>query len=207
MNVVTQLIVNPSDRRILKDCADIHMQSIPDGFLPTFGATFLFHLYDYLASNDRSFLVVAISDGVTEGFICGSYGLGSLYRKFATRKFFSIIFPIGRHLLRKGVLKKTLEVLRYPTGSVHDELPGSEILNFCVAEGMQGKGVGKKLFSALCDEYSAKGIRKLRIVTGSEQKTAQWFYESKGAQLVSRVQIHGGDESLVYTYIVQEEIE
>lgn len=195
-----EIEIGPADPDDFADCAEIHIRTIPNGFLPSFGQSFLRRLYEFLATSPRSFLIVARSGGNTCGFICGSYGTGSLYRSFALQKFPFIVGPIFKNLFVKGTIQKIWEVVRYPAGEVQGDLPGSEILNFCVCEKSQGKGVGRHLFTALCDEYRSKEIQSIRIVTGSDQITAQRFYDSVGATLASRVAVHGNHESLVYTY-------
>ncbi len=194
---------NPREKSILRDCADIHMREIPGGFLPTFGRQFLIHLYDYLASSDKSFLLVAVREEKALGFICGSYGVGGIYKGFALRKALIVGFPVVWNIVRNRALKRVIETLRYPAGEDDGQLPGSEILNFCVDGSTQGLGVGGRLFEALCDEYRDRGIEAIRIVTGSDQVSAQRFYEKRGAREVSRIQVHEGHDSLVFVYQLQ----
>ena len=195
---------NPSDRALLRRCAEIHLREIPDGFLPTFGADFLTHLYDHIARSERSVLLVALVDGDVLGFICGSYGTGSLYKSFLVRKHLRILGPIARRLFAPGVLRRVWEILRYPTGVVANDLPGSEILNFCVSRSSQGRGIGRRLFRALCDEYRDRGISKVRIVTGAEQESARRFYESVGASPAAVIQVHNGVDSVVFVYEIDD---
>ena len=199
MSKTLSMLLNPRDHKILGDCADIHLQVIPDGFLPTFGRYFLLQLYDYLASSQKSFLIVSRVNDTTVGFICGSFGTGSLYRHFVIRKAALIGIPVLRRLFIRGTLRKIWEVVRYPAGEEKDDLPGSEILNFCVTRSSQGQGVGRSLFQALCDEYKRCGIQDIRIVTGSDQLAAQKFYEKEGARLRQKLQVHEGHVSLMYT--------
>ncbi len=196
--------LDPRDPAILADCATIHVEAIPNGFLPTFGSYFLRHLYDFIASSEKSFLVVAREDGSTLGFICGSFGAGSLYKSFAIRKLALVGVPMFLRLFRKGALKKVWEVVRYPTGEEHEGLPGSEILNFCVSGSSQGKGVGSRLFAESERQYRERGIPEIRIVTGSEQLSAQKFYERRGAELVGTLEVHDGHESRMYVYKIPE---
>lgn len=194
------MIRNPREKSILLDCANIHIAEIPDGFLPTFGKRFLFHLYDYLASNERSFLVAAVRDGSVLGFICGTYGVGGIYKGFALRKGLIVGFSVLWNIARKRALKRVVETLTYPAGEDDGRLPGSEILNFCVDSDTQGAGIGSLLFDALCSEYRDRGIAAIRIVTGSDQISAQRFYEKRGARHVSQTQVHEGHDSLVFVY-------
>lgn len=202
MSQTLSTLRNPRDRKTLDDCADLHLQEIPGGFLPTFGRYFLRQLYDYLASSKGSFLIVAVEGNRTLGFICGSYGEGSLYKTFALRKGVLIGIPILMRLFRKGTLTKIREVISYPAGEEYDHLPGSEILNFCVSREAQGRGVGRRLFQELCEEYRRCDIDEIRIVTGSDQARAQRFYEHMGAQRKGELQVHDGHVSFVYTYTI-----
>jgi len=198
------LMRNPVDREVSRMCAKIHMREIPDGFLPTFGVGFLSHLYNHIAESDKSFLIVALRRDDVCGFICGTYGNGSLYKSFIMRKFFKVAIPIASRLFHPGVLIKILEILRYPAGESVEDLPGSEILNFCVSGAFQGQGVGQSLFRALCAEFRQKGIGCIRIVTGVNQASAQRFYASAGATKAADIKIHGNISSEIYVYTIKD---
>lgn len=198
------LIRNPVDRHVSRMCAEIHMKEIPKGFLPTFGVGFLSHLYSYIAESDKSFLIVASTRGEVYGFISGTYGNGSLYKSFVVQKFFKVVIPIALRLLRPGAMSKIIEILKYPAGESMDDLPGSEILNFCVSGACQGQGVGQSLFRALCGEFHQKGIDRIRIVTGSNQASARRFYASAGATKAADINIHGNISSEIYVYTIKD---
>lgn len=195
---------NPVNQDVSRMCAEIHMQEIPDGFLPTFGVGFLSHLYSHIATSDKSFLIVALRQGEVCGFICGSYGNGSLYKSFLARNFIKVAIPVAFRLFSPGVLTKIIEILKYPAGESMDDLPGSEILNFCVSGTCQGQGVGQMLFRALCEEFHDKGIARIRIVTGVNQVSAQNFYISAGAIKVADIQIHRNISSQIYIYTIEK---
>ena len=98
--------------------------------------------------------------------------------------------------------KSIIETLFYPAQKFNYDLPKPEILNFCVSNEFQRKGVGKQLFYALIDKFRQIGIDQIKIVTGENQKKAQKFYESLSAKKVAEIEVHKGIKSLIYTYSI-----
>ena len=83
-------------------------------------------------------------------------------------------------------------------------MPPCEILNFCVVSDSQVKGVGSRLFSALCGEFLKQEVSEIRIVTGGGQESAHTFYEAKGAKLAGEIIVHEGEASRAYVYRLSE---
>jgi ribosomal protein S18 acetylase RimI-like enzyme len=203
-SISVSTVTAPVDREISTMCARLHIQEIPNGFLPTFGVGVLSHLYQHIAESDKSFLIVASRGGKVCGFICGTYGTGSILKSFVFRKLLWIAVPVAIRLLKPGVLKRTVETIKFPVGEAAGEWPGSEILNFCVSRNHQGEGIGKLLFQASCDEFDRKDVSRISIVTGEDQISARRFYVSAGAVKVGDINVHGSICSQVYIYTIKE---
>lgn len=183
-------------------CARIHREAIPDGFLATLGGRFLALLYRTLAGSRRSFLFVARRDGEILGFICGSEDTGAVYREFAWKAGLGVVPLLLPGLLSPTRILRVIETILYPARQHYGELPDAEILNFCVSTRSQGAGVGRRLFATLVDEFRARGVTRIRIVTGVTQKTAQTFYERAGAKLAGETAVHRDSPELVYVFNV-----
>lgn len=190
-----------SDSAIFADVARIHEATITGGFLSTLGPKFLIKLYETLAGSEHSFLIVAHRDGRMLGFICGSGSTSRVYKDFMKRAGLSSLPILLPKLLSFARIKRIIETLLYPKKQ-GDDLPESEILNFCVDESVQRSGVGKILFFALVDEFRKRGVTEIRIVTGETQTKAQGFYEKLGATKAKTIQVHEGVGSLVYRYAI-----
>lgn len=180
----------------------LHKTEIHGGFLSSLGVNVLSRLYKALASSPHVITIVARVDGEIEGFICGGVDVGKVYRRFLCRECFLVLPALLPKLFSKRILWKLFELLFYPNKFKQLYLPKAEILNFCVSSNRQGLGIGRKLFAKLMDDLWEHSVQEVTIVTGVEQTSAQRFYESAGAQLVTKMSVHGNIESLAYKFII-----
>ena len=179
---------------------EIHKSEIETGFLSTFDTQFLYRLYKSIASSKYSFVFAAIYEDELIGFICGSINTKMVYLYFILNHGFAILPGILRKLVTPKRIWHILETFLYPNRKDIAALPKSEILNFCVRNKFQGKGVGQQLFKFMLDEFRNRNIDNFKIITGSNQIKAQHFYHLMGAQLVSGIEVHKGIQSLLYVY-------
>lgn len=188
------------DEAVFDQLAEIHRKEIHEGFLSTLGDSFLKLLYQTLAQSDSAFVITSQEGGQVQGFIVGAVDTGGVYKQFFRKAGIRALPILLPKLLSWKRIKRVLETLFYPKGKQQDDLPQPEILNFCVRSELQGKGVGGQLFSALCDEFRRREIKQIRIVTGETQKSAQLFYEAKGAAHAANIEVHKDSSSRVYVY-------
>ncbi|MGA1870323.1 MAG: GNAT family N-acetyltransferase [bacterium] len=180
--------------------AKIHKNEIDSGFLSTFGIQFLCRLYKSIASSKYSFVFAAIYEDELIGFICGSTNTKMVYLYFILNNGFAIIPVLLKKFMKPKWIWRILETFVYPNRKDIVALPKSEILNFCVRNKFQGKGVGQQLFQFMIDEFHNRNINNFKIITGATQIKAQRFYHQMGARLVSGIEVHRGIQSLLYVY-------
>ena len=101
-------------------------------------------------------------------------------------------------------IERILETLKYPQRKENIGLPKNEILNFCISRDFQRKGIGKKLFTILVDEFKSLNFNRIKIVTGANQIKAQKFYESLGAMKFTNIEVHRDSNSFIYVYNINE---
>lgn len=185
---------------VASQAARLHIREIDEGFLSSLGHNFLEMLYTALARSHTAFVITASSNGRLLGFICGSTDTRRTYLDFAVRAGPQAALRLAPKLLSAPRIKRALETLLYPTRRTKISLPRAEILNFCVSSDAQGRGIGRRLFSALTEEFWRRGVAEIRIVTGEEQRRAQKFYDRAGAHRVAELEIHPGTSSAVFIY-------
>jgi ribosomal protein S18 acetylase RimI-like enzyme len=185
--------------RVRQRLAELHRAEISAGFLSTLGPKFLGLLYRTLAGSPVSFVLTAMEGEEVRGFIVGSENTRRVYRDFFKRAGLRAVFLLARRLLSLRTLFRVMETLLYP-GKADRDLPSSEILNFCVDQSVQRRGVGRLLFDALVEEFARRGIPQIKIVTGGTQDKAQRFYARVGARLIGKVEVHRGTPSVVYVF-------
>lgn len=164
------------------------------------GQRFLTSVYRAVATSEQAFGFYAVSDARVVGLIACSTNLRALYRTFLVRYGLLVAPAVVARCFSPRMLMGISETLRYPTRDVSRVSSGAEILNFCVDGDLQGRGIGRGLFTAAMEEFRARGATKVHIVTGANQVAAQRFYGAVGATLVGAVELHAGIRSNVYSY-------
>ncbi len=183
--------------------ARLHAAAITEGFLTSLGHPFLVALYDGLSRSRSAFVITATKGSDLLGFICGATDTRRAYLDFAlSRGGPRAALRLLPRLISPRTVRRVAETLLYPTKQTAVELPRAEILNFCVSEAHRGKGVGRRLFEALLAEFARRHVAEIRIVTGSEQRQAQAFYDRVGSTRVTELEVHEGTSSVVYTHPV-----
>ncbi|MCA8997335.1 MAG: GNAT family N-acetyltransferase [Planctomycetaceae bacterium] len=190
---------------VLRQIAALHQQEIREGFLSSLGQDFLTRLYVAILENPDVFIFAARENGRTLGYICGAVSTRGVYKKFLVRHAWHVAPTIISRLFSPRTIRRITETLLYPSKTDDSGLPEPEILNFCVSSTQQRRGIGKRLFSALCQEFARRNVDQIRIVTGESQDSAQRFYEALGAKKAQEIEVHAGTKSLVYTFDIARE--
>jgi ribosomal protein S18 acetylase RimI-like enzyme len=203
---IERVIVGQS-RDLWARLAQLHQQEIDGGFLSSLGGATLAALYSALASSPEAVLLVARerASGRILGFICGSIDARLVYRHVLIRRGAMLIPALLPRLFSYHTVWKISETVLYPVRNVNiRDLPRAEILNFCVDRSCQRSGVGRALFQALAAQFRKRGVAAMKILTGASQGKAQRFYSSIGAQLAGRMEVHGGQESVLFRYDIPD---
>jgi len=80
-------------------------------------------------------------------------------------------------------------------------LPSAELLSIVVADESQGKGLGGQLLQKGLAECAKRGIEKVKVLVGADNKPANKLYLKCGFELVGQIDSHGvvGDIYVVKT--------
>jgi ribosomal protein S18 acetylase RimI-like enzyme len=177
--------------------AQLHVERITEGFLPTLGPAFLTRLYRRIARSAEAFASVAPDDrDVAVGFAAATLDTGRLYREFALRDGLVAGLAAAPRLARSW--RRVLETVRYP--SVDRDLPAAEVLAVAVDERCGGKGVGRQVVDAATRALAARGISAVKVVTGADNGAALRMYEACGFTPAARLELHPGVVSEVLVW-------
>lgn len=201
MNKIS-LKMNNFTREDIREMARIHKEAIKEGFLGSLGEKVLEIIYSHASKSKLSILIMAIDQEKRYvcGFICGTLHLSNFYKEFLRKRASQAFVFMLPKLFSFNTLRKILETLFYPTKKEFLNIPKAEILNFVVKKDYRGTDLAQKLFFELINNFKAKSIKKIKIVTGIESIAAQKFYEKMGAQKIGLTQVHKGQQSTVYVY-------
>jgi len=71
------------------------------------------------------------------------------------------------------------------------KLPSAELLSIVDANEVRGKGLGFELIQKGFTECASRGIDKVKVLVGAENKPANKLYLKSGFELVGQIDNHG----------------
>ena len=194
------ILVNPTDRGVLKQVAILHKENIKTGFLSSLGVDFLECLYEAISISENSVLIVYLEKEVVAGFVTGTLDITEANRILKRKCLFTIIKALVKVVFNKHKLKKLFETYRYSTKgkTMYPYNLKSELLSIAVDPNFRGKGIAKQLYEELINFFRQRGVSEFKIVVGEKLIDAQRFYEKMGAKKVSEFELHKGEKSFIY---------
>jgi ribosomal protein S18 acetylase RimI-like enzyme len=192
--------MSDQDRRaIYRAVADLHTQSIDQGFLSTLGPGFLSLLYGAIDESPESALIVAYEDGAVCGFIAGTVNLKQVYLGLL-RRWPALVVALAPSLVIPSRLWRIVEILHYSRGTGADavSLPEAELLSLAVSPSCRGRGHAEALYAGLVDFFADRNQAAFKIVVGAELARAHRFYRRMGAEPGAEITVHRGAASTVY---------
>ena len=164
----------------------LHAESIPTGFLSSFGPAFLGRLYSAIAlAPDSCVLFVWNEQGKVTGFVSGTLSITRCYQHVILHNLVSLGVPVLLKNLSLRRMRKVFETLFYAktepeTGATIPDV-SAELLSIAVSVDARGQGVGKHLIEALDEFFISRGlIGDYRVVTAAEDKRSNAFYRNAG---------------------------
>ena len=190
--------MSPTDR--YRQVASLHAASINQGFLATLGVPFLSLMYRSIDQAEGSVLLIEEQDGRVVGFVSGASGMGPIYRRMI-RHPLRLLLSLAPSLVRPKRLWRILETFRYSRGNARPaDWPDAELLSIAVEPEMRGKGVSERLYRRLEDHFKRQGKPAFRIIVGKALGPAHRYYQRMGAVPIGLVEVHAGEESIVYVH-------
>lgn len=183
-----------------RQIAEIHKNSIVDGFLSKLGVDFLTILYEFLIENQL--VLVFLEEDKVLGFVSCSYSSSGLIKKFVLKKPKAIFILLKKIIQNPSFVKPILETSNSTSISANsfsgNELPETELLSISVVPSTIQKGIGSSLIDELEKQLLKKNIQSYKVVAGENLKNANLFYLKNGFELKNQIKIHGNEVSNVY---------
>jgi lipopolysaccharide/colanic/teichoic acid biosynthesis glycosyltransferase/ribosomal protein S18 acetylase RimI-like enzyme len=189
---------------LFQQVAALHADNIATGFLSSLGVGFLALLYRAIDEAPGSVLLVECREGRAVGFIAGATSLPAVYRRMLRHPFglMRVMLPV---IFRPRTLRRLAEILRY--GGKHAgpsaEQGSAELLSLAVApayRGGAGSGIAERLYHRLVDHFQRAGQAEMRIVVGQSLERARRFYLRMGAEPVGSIEVHPGEQSILFRH-------
>jgi ribosomal protein S18 acetylase RimI-like enzyme len=181
--------------------AQLHVDGIKGGFLPTLGLRFLVLLYRAIDEAEGSVLIMETEGSRVLGFAASGHGMMPIYKRMLYR-FPALALALFPQILSPRKLRGIFEILSHGYGGGNgmpdEELPKHELFSIVVAPEMRGKGIADKLYTRLLQHFAECGVAEFKILVGKDLIGAHQFYQRMGAHPKFEVDFHKGSASTVY---------
>ena len=171
--------------------AQLHSESITEGFLSTLGLRFLSNLYRGISKAPSSGVLVARNQTTALGFAAYTANGPACYRWVLARWFIPLIVSAQPHALRFSFWKKSFETLRYLATEPRSRHSLAELLVIAVSKSARGSGIGKRLLAALEAEFRQMNVTEYYVITHAVDVQSNSFYKACGFQLKRSLINHG----------------
>ena len=178
--------------------ATLHMDRLPQAFLPTLGFRALRRLYRHLVRSDHAFVLVADDDDGVVGYVAVAEDTRRVYREFLRHDGVIAAFVAAPAALRAP--RRVWETVRYGGRANHEGLPAAEILAIAVSERARGEGVARRLVDAALEELRHRQIDTARVVTATQNTRARRVYERAGFRRQRLIEVHRGVQQEVLVW-------
>jgi len=191
------------------ELAQLHQQTINEGFLSKLGVGFLQSLYSFLIKKE---VVLIYKEGnKVLGFVSCALSSQGIMKRFLFSSLGGIFKLILAILKNPGLIKPLFETYRAPSLSESNsvaktEIPETELLSISVSPLAQKGGIGTQLIHALEEELKIRGRLKYKVIAGEKLESANKFYCKNGFVLAKQITIHGNDISNVYVKEINPDI-
>ncbi len=174
--------------------AKIHRREL-SGFLSELGERFLQHFYKESLHIPEMFTLVEIENDQILGIVSGITSVKGLYKKIIFRDIigFGIVF-LSYFITHPIQIVKMVQTLSYP--GFEEDIP--ELLIIAVSREYQKKGIGKKLFHAVVEEFKNRKIKRFKISV-YDRLPANGFYKKIGCKFDSSFDFLG-EKMNYYTF-------
>jgi ribosomal protein S18 acetylase RimI-like enzyme len=184
--------------------ARLHAVAIDQGFLPTLGERFLALLYQAMAADPNSVLLVERgASGEVIGFVSGGRGMGSIYRQML-RRWPQLVVALLPAVLNPRKVKRIIEIGWF--SRQQKPVPGcpqAELFSIAVADSARRTGAAQRLYEGLVAHFARQGEAAFCIVVGDALAPAHRFYRKMGAVPLAHISVHAGQGSTVYRHDVK----
>lgn len=169
----------------------MHISGIAAGFISSLGTDFVRVLYETIAESRFGFGLVAEIKGRIVGFVVFTPNINKLYKSVILKHGLYFMVLLAGKIFSINRLKKVVETMFYPGRVNNMDVPGAELLSIVVAPEERGKGLSCMLTRKGFEQCRQRGIEKVKVLVGADNKPANALYSKCGFQLAGQMQNHG----------------
>ncbi|MDH7568696.1 MAG: GNAT family N-acetyltransferase [Armatimonadota bacterium] len=180
----SQVVIRPMEPPDLGAVVAIHLESFPGFFLSFLGPRFLSLLYESLSADAEGVVLVADLHGSTVGFVAGVTSQAGFYRRLLRRRKWAFALAgAGAVLRRPSIAPRLWRALRRPTEASQSAADAC-LMSIAVRPSTEGKGLGRRLVHAFCEEMRRRGVGAVSLTTDRDHnERVNRFYQQLGFRL------------------------
>ena len=191
------VVIRPATRADVPAVASMHAQVMTKAFLPMLGEPFLRVLFRALVEDPDAPTLVAERAGEVIGYTSGVVSMRAFRRRFILRHGVSAGLAAAPRLLRPGVLRRAIELFRYPEQT--QGLPEAEHTLIGVRP-RTAPGLGMALTEDAIQALVERGVDEIKCYVAADNLTMQRVVRRAGFEPRDEITLHEGIPSLVCVY-------
>ena len=178
----------------------VHIASFPGFFLTFLGPRFLRLLYTALMERDGGVLLVAKKDAQVAGFVGGVLKQQGFYSQLVKQhKWRFGISCFAAIAKRPRIVPRLFRALRRSSEAKQSAAQAC-LMSIGVDPTIQGKGIGRALVTAFCEELRKKGCPSVCLTTDKvDNEKTNCFYQGLGFSIAREYTTPEGRE--MYEYV------
>jgi len=184
--------------------AQLHAQSMTQGFLARLGRRFLRQLYLGIHEVEGSHVLVAAAGRDVVGFSAYTRDVRGLYSRVLRSRPFRLAWASLPRSLSPWVVGGMIDTLRYPAKQSAQALPPAEILSIAVSDKARGTGVGRKLLERTLELAREDEQPAIKVLAGAELEGANRFYRACGFEKTAEIVQHGETLNVYVKWLARE---
>ena len=172
--------------------AQIHMEALPDDFLPGLGFKFLNQVfYPAVLQSTSARVFVSVAEDQPLGFVIVAQDSGRLFGEIVRNNLWEFIkIGVSTSLSSFAQFKKNLQIL-FSSLKNDEANQYGEIYEIAVHPGQQGRGMGRMLVQASIDYLKENGLPGISIKTRKDNTAWVQFFLRQGWQLSREIHLIG----------------
>ncbi len=190
-----------ANRNDVPEISNIHVQTIPYGFLTQLGTPFLNIIYEGIIQSTNSVIFVFVADNKIAGFSSASMDIAETYRSIISKNLFKIFCALMPFLLKRDFIRSIYQTMRYPARDDMSALPRAESLSTGVLQEYTKLGVFYYLLREVIAWFKNNKIQQFKVIVYEGYRIND-ILKILGFQYVKSIQHHGKKDH-VYIYNVK----
>ena len=169
----------------------MHISGIATGFISSLGTDFVRVLYETIAESQFGFGLVAEINERVVAFVVFTPDINKLYKSVIFKRGLYFFLLLAGKMFSISRIKKVFETIFYPGRVNNLGVPVAELLSIVVAPEERGKGLSSMLTRKGFEQCRQRGIEKVKVLVGADNKPANALYLKCGFQLAGQMENHG----------------